>query len=101
MTLNKLPAGLHLWLDDERVAPPGWTHARSVSEAMTAIETCDDFIAADLDHWLGEGQQTGLALLVWMRAVDRWPANLEIHTSDPGAWDRMRDYLRRHAPNLL
>lgn len=93
--------GLHLWLDDQRPAPSGWTHARSVTEAINIINACGNFVAADLDHWLGDDQETGLALLVWMHAATRWPESIEIHTTDPRAWERMRDFLRQHAPNLL
>lgn len=94
--------GLQLWLDDQRPAPSGWTHARTVGEAISHIVAAKgNFAAADLDHWLGDGQDTGLGLLRWMHATGCWPARLEIHTSDPRAWDRLRDYLREHAPELL
>lgn len=42
-----------LWLDDVRPAPPGWTHVRSVNEALALLAT-GTVTAASLDHDLGE-----------------------------------------------
>lgn len=92
---------LLLWLDDTRPAPPGWAHAHTVDDAITLIRAATTFTAADLDHWLGPGQDTGMALLDWMRATHTWPHRLNIHTSDPTAYHQMRNHLRTHAPHLL
>lgn len=93
---------LQLWLDDERPAPPGWTRAHTVDEAIDLILASHVFEAASLDHWLGDSTQpTGMDLLRWMTIENKWPTRLDLHTSDPHAWDRMRNQLRHHAPHLL
>lgn len=86
-----------IWLDDERPAPEGYKHCRSVKEAEAAIRGCEyegDVIdIIDCDHDLGEYAEDGgdgIKLLDWL--VERgtfYPVKL--HTMNAAA----REYMQR------
>lgn len=43
-------SGVRLWLDDFRSAPEGWTHVRSVNQAIRLLET-GDVVEATINHY--------------------------------------------------
>jgi hypothetical protein len=58
---------LNLWLDDIRPAPPGWTHVKTVEEAIKLMVT-GKVVKASLDHDLGacEACMSGMSLDEWL-----------------------------------
>ncbi len=107
-----MPATLHLWLDDERPAPEGWTLCRWPQEIIDHTEQAAREgrpVVMSLDHDLGEiGPQarTGYDVLTWLeeRAYrdDAFPLSvrLRIHTANPVAREKMKAaraaiYIRR------
>lgn len=104
-----------LWLDDTRSAPDGWTHVKTVPEAI-AVLRAGPVECASLDHDLGdcgnlpvellpEGateapyrELTGMTLCEWMAATNIWPEHILLHTANPRAKDDMRAFLHAHFP---
>lgn len=84
------------WLDDERPAPPGWTHYRWPAELVAAIQA-GGVTEVSLDHDLGDDARgTGYDVLAWLEdavVTGRLPASqvpaIAIHTANPPARDRM------------
>lgn len=111
------PAGLRVWLDDERHPPPGWTAARCVAEALDLLSS-GAVAAISLDHDLGEemdpheghlsdeerylsgrGDGTGYAVCLWLlEHPGLFPPLVFIHSANPVGRERMRQVLSRHAP---
>lgn len=94
MTAICLPP-VYLWLDDERPAPAGWRHARTVAEAI-AILQAGPVELASLDHDLGDAdaaraaagegarEQTGYTLCLWMAEHGIWPRQRPVvHSQNP------------------
>lgn len=68
---------MKLWLDDIRPCPDGYTHARSVNQAIRLPEQ-HDCTYASLDHDLGDFAEdggNGYRLVLWMAEHDRWPSD--------------------------
>ncbi|RYZ14150.1 MAG: hypothetical protein EOO70_07910 [Myxococcaceae bacterium] len=100
---------VYLWLDDERPAPSGWTHARSVAEAIEVLER-GPVEAASLDHDLGDvdaanagnpghtpRERTGYHLLLWMAEHGRWPRQKPlVHSANPVGRAAMVQFIDRH-----
>lgn len=110
---------VHLWLDDLRPAPAGWTHAKTVAEAQALLEH-EDVDMASLDHDLGACDQcmggrsvgewmaewayqsmphcdhagTGYTLVCWMRDTGLKPRQKPfVHSANPDGARRMRQAL--------
>jgi hypothetical protein len=88
---------MRVWLDDERSAPPGWTHVRTVDNAIALILAEEPFGGVEeisLDHDLGTVDESGYDLLLWIERechagyLHRVP-RLHIHTANPPARKRM------------
>lgn len=113
---------MNLWLDDERVAPHGWTQARNVREAQ-ALASDNDIQSMSLDHDLGNGIQvchecaltdqgqpcedchcherpsTGLDFVTWMAASEKWPQSKPmVHSANPPGAEAMRAMINRYGP---
>lgn len=95
---------VHLWLDDERPAPTGWTHARSVADAIVVMQA-GPVEAVSLDHDLADldpdhpehRERTGYDLLLWMAEHDRWPRQKPtVHSANPIGGASMRLFIDRH-----
>lgn len=78
---------MHIYLDDERPAPPGWVLCRWPEEVIALIRE-GDVETVDLDHDLGEGNEcvkprTGMDVL---KFLEEWvesgqtPPRIMIHT---------------------
>ena len=69
---------MRIWLDDLRPAPEGWTWAKTVPEAQRLLQQ-EKADALSLDHDLGEDEQTGYDLVMWLcwqreaDGNDYWP----------------------------
>lgn len=91
---------MKLWLDDIRTAPAGWTHARSVNQAIAAIGAAENFCEASLDHDLGDyylDGGDGRRLVYWMILTDSWPHHKPtVHSMNPVGVYIMRQDIERH-----
>lgn len=104
---------MKLWLDDCRVAPPGWTRANNMAEAQALMEDSTEIIEEmSLDHDLGampacytcsssedacdmgvdscncachrELQPTGYDFVKWMAENEKWPRTKpKVHSQNP------------------
>lgn len=107
MTLIERPP-VNLWLDDERPAPAGWTHARTMAEAI-AVMQAGPVELASLDHDLGDvdaargaaGQtpreRTGYDFCLWMAEHGTWPRQRPVvHSQNPVGRAAMVQLIERH-----
>ncbi len=83
----------HLWLDDERPAPPGWSRVHTAEEAIEflAKRPCN---IVSLDHDLGEDAGTGYDVLLWIERhvfedANFQPPDIRIHTANISARTKM------------
>jgi len=90
-----------LWLDDVRSAPEGWTHVRSVNEAIRLLQT-GTVIEASLDHDLGDYHHDGgdgYKVVDWMAEHGTWPMQgVHVHSANPVGRERIQGVVRRYAP---
>lgn len=101
-TRPDLPTALHLWLDDERPCPEGWTACRWPQQVIDHTEQAAREgrpVVMSLDHDLGEsgeGARTGYDVLMWLEERAYFdpafplPVRLRIHTANPVAREKMR-----------
>ncbi len=111
---GRRPHAIKLWVDDERPAPPGWTHARSAEEAQAILAT-SDVEEASFDHDLGSCEQcvaqatgdagavtcqhvpTGYDLCLWLVETGRWPKlPLRVHSRNLVGAAQMLGLIARH-----
>ena len=91
--LGNTVLSIQLWLDDERVAPPGWQRVYWPSEAIALLEA-GNVAVVSLDHDLGDDAKgTGYDVIAWIEhaVVTRAfkPPRLLVHTANPAARVRM------------
>lgn len=89
---------MKLWLDDLRPPPEGWRSVKTVEEAITLLED-GEVSEASLDHDLGDGEQEGYRLCLWMAEHGVWPSRaLSVHSSNPPGAERMCGVIERYGP---
>ncbi|MEW9698825.1 cyclic-phosphate processing receiver domain-containing protein [Paenibacillus sp. SI8] len=89
---------IHVYLDDLRPCPQGFTLARTADECKLILESCDVDILS-LDHDLGWGSQhTGMDVVIWMVQQQIFPRTVYIHTSSPSACTNMFQMLNHAKP---
>ena len=88
---------MKLWLDDLRSPPDDSWHW------CTSIEPCKAFLQRfpvtqmSLDNDLGEGQEEGRRLVLWMAENALWPTeDITIHSANPVAGEYMRGMIDRY-----
>lgn len=85
---------MKIYLDDERVAPAGWTQVRWPDEAIKLLQA-GAVTHLSLDHDLGDDQRgTGYDVLLWIEqevALRQFipPASIEVHSANPAGRKRM------------
>jgi hypothetical protein len=85
---------MKIWLDDVRVAPPGWTWVKTPEEAIALLET-GLVLEISLDHDLGlDEQRTGYTVAAWMEnavATGSFepPTSIVVHSANPVGRARM------------
>lgn len=113
---------MKLWLDDLRIAPEGWSWAKTVDEAMgiARVFVVDEM---SLDHDLGlmspcgscqnggcsryfngclcpchtQLQPTGYDFVKWMCETGRWPViKPRVHSMNPVGRDNMQALIERY-----
>lgn len=80
---------IKIWLDDERAAPEGFLHARTVDECISLMQQHrGNIYSISFDWWLGSATEpTGDQALAWLRNAILnegfpMPTRLRSHTSD-------------------
>lgn len=85
---------MKLFLDDERIAPDGWTQVRWPDEAIKLLQT-GVVTHLSLDHDLGDDLRgTGYDVLLWIEQESALrgfipPARMEVHSANPAGRKRM------------
>lgn len=87
---------MKVYLDDERVAPEGWTQCRTPSKAIALLQT-GQVDELSLDHDLGllgaDREETGYDVLLWVEqqvvSTGFVPPVMHVHSANPVARRRM------------
>jgi hypothetical protein len=96
-----------VFLDDERVAPPGWRQARWPDEVVELLLT-GEVTHLSLDHDLGDDSKgTGYDVVSWLEnavATKHFkPPKISVHSANPPARKRMQagiDAIERLAKSM-
>lgn len=85
---------MRVFLDDVRLTPEGWTHARWPEDAIALLET-GAVTDLSLDHDLGDEERTGYDVLTWLEEAVAMrgfvpPERISIHSDNAGARPRMQ-----------
>lgn len=102
---------MFLWLDDLRKSPESWTWAKTCEEAIELIKN-NDITDMSLDHDLSdpllcEGgynsspELTGFDFVCFMISnlpPSKWPTNINVHSMNGIAANRMIKMLEDYAP---
>jgi len=90
---------MRVYLDDERVAPTGWTQARWPNEVITLLK--DGHVAEiSLDHDLGDDDRgTGYDVLLWIEeqvAINNFsPPIMRVHSANSSARIKMEMAIKK------
>ncbi|WP_020616306.1 cyclic-phosphate processing receiver domain-containing protein [Paenibacillus daejeonensis] len=88
---------IHVYLDDYRPTPTGFTAALDAASCITLINE-QEIDVLSLDYDLGWGQPTGLEVVNHLVESGRYPRKIYLHTSSPSGRDQMHHLLSQHAP---
>jgi len=86
---------MKIWLDDERKAPSGWIHFKTVPELISFYEiNHDNIIEMSLDHDLGENTPPGYKFLLWLEKKMYFKEytsipDIKVHSANPVGKKRM------------
>jgi len=86
---------MKVYLDDERIAPEGWTQTRWPDETIALLQT-GTVTHLSLDHDLGDDKRgTGYDVLLWLEqevVLNNFtpPASIEVHSANPAGKKRMQ-----------
>ncbi|WP_246361973.1 cyclic-phosphate processing receiver domain-containing protein [Paenibacillus alba] len=89
---------IHVYLDDLRPCPSGFTLAKDVNECVLLLEEFEVDILS-LDHDLGwTSAQTGMDVVLWLLQKRKFPKTIYIHTSSRAACIAMYQMLYTAKP---
>jgi hypothetical protein len=94
---------MKIWLDDLRQPPDhSWHWCTSIEGVKPLIVRYSGEIEAmSLDNDLGEGQEEGRRLVLWMAENDEWPdCDITIHSANVVAGPYMQAMIDRYKPVL-
>lgn len=89
---------MKIYLDDERVAPEGWTQARWPQEVIEALQL-GGVTHVSLDHDLGDDDRgTGYDVLLWIEervALHGFkPPSMKVHSANVSARVKMEAAIK-------
>jgi hypothetical protein len=90
---------MKLWVDDERKAPRGWTHAKNYRDA-TGYLSSGKVTTLSLDHDLG-GATSGYDVAKFIVEMRIWPRIIYVHSMNPVGRDNIKQLLKRYAPSYV
>ena len=84
---------MKIYLDDERLAPPGWVQARWPDEVIGYLES-GEVTALSLDHDLGDDDRgTGYDVILWLEEAVATrgfkPPRVVVHSANTSARVKM------------
>jgi len=90
---------MRVWLDDERPAPPGWTHVHWPDEAIRLLER-GQVVEISLDHDLGDDRRgTGYDVILWLEEQVYLhgfePPDIKVHSANTSARKKMEQGIRQ------
>lgn len=89
---------MKLWIDDERPAPEGWTHARSAQEAMILLTDMKNWPThISFDHDLGpglSGYDVACTVESMLYEEDLVIPVLTVHSANPVGRARIQQVIR-------
>ncbi|GIO59260.1 MULTISPECIES: cyclic-phosphate processing receiver domain-containing protein [Paenibacillus] len=88
---------IHLFLDDYRRCPQGFTLARNAEECLLMLKECEVGILS-LDFDLGPGEMTGKDVVKHMITDALFPQEIYLHTSSMWGKKEMYELLYHHKP---
>ncbi|MFB7813825.1 cyclic-phosphate processing receiver domain-containing protein [Paenibacillus chitinolyticus] len=88
---------IHVFLDDQRRCPAGFTLARNVEECRLLLQDCEVDILS-LDYDLG-WDESGWDIVAWMIGTSTFPARIYLHTSSLEGRNRMYQALYASVPS--
>lgn len=92
---------MKLWLDDLRSPPDtDWHWVTTVDAARTLMRRWPVTIAS-LDNDLGEGQEEGRRLVLWMADSGIWPHEVVVHSANVVAGEYMTGMIDRYKPHPI
>ncbi|TXK85398.1 cyclic-phosphate processing receiver domain-containing protein [Paenibacillus sp. N3.4] len=92
---------IHVYLDDLRPCPRGFTLAKNVTECIMLLQEFE-IDTLSLDHDLGwNSKQTGMDVVIWLVQQQKFPKAIYIHTSSPSACTAMYEMLYAVKPDEL
>lgn len=90
---------MKIWLDDLRSPPDHSWHWCTTVDCAKGLMLHFTISEMSLDNDLGEGQEEGRRLVLWMAANDTWPeGRITIHSANVVAGEYMRGMIDRYKP---
>lgn len=87
---------MNLYLDDIRPTPVGYEAVDNYKDCILLLGT-REYERVSLDYSLG-GKWTGLDVLKWMVENQRFPKEINIHSTHSYGSGAMASYIREHFP---
>ncbi|GAB6930162.1 hypothetical protein JCM10914A_41450 [Paenibacillus sp. JCM 10914] len=88
---------IHLYLDDWRPNPKGFTLARNGEECLLLLRECEVDVLS-LDYELGHGQMNGGEVVSAIISEGLRAKEIYLHTSSPSGRRVMYELLYKHMP---
>ncbi len=90
---------MKLWLDDLRTPPDNSWHWVTTVEAAKLVLFDYHVTEASLDNDLGEGQEEGRRLVLWLcENPELWPDEVVVHSANVVAGQYMTSMIDRYKP---
>lgn len=91
---------IHIFLDDLRRCPEGFTLARTAEECLMLLAEYEVDILS-LDHDLGIDQPNGTELVKQIIVNGLYPRQIYLHTSSPSGKKIMYELFYEHKPDRV
>lgn len=91
---------LHVYLDDCRICPKGFTLAKNMDECMLLLREYDIGVLS-LDCHLGWDEPNGVELVKAMIKEQLYAQQIYLHSSDAFCRKQMFDMLNAHKPDQV
>lgn len=88
---------IHLYLDDYRTCPEGFTLARTAEDCILLLQTSQVGMLS-LDYDLGWNEPTGYEVAAWIADNGKYPQEIYLHTSSSEGKQQMYKRLSDALP---
>lgn len=91
---------MKLWIDDLRIAPPGWVWAKTSEQAITildafALDGTEPLDVVSFDHDLGDDDTTR-PVVMWMIENDVRSETYFVHSANPVGREWLEGMIERY-----